>query len=273
MIGIRFPKAYALIEDADPLLLGLLSSTAQFQPNEHYRYAFKEGMEGWDVWAIQIAINAANKAGLVEDGIFGPRTKTAVINLQAALKITQDGICGVETQAVLCRREAARAEAQRVPTGLIRGLTEGESGNIVPATSVRYPDGSFDTGPDQKHLLNPTQAEEREAYNVGLEDSRIANETKAAYQSYFGKKGATTTKEAWRLAILLHNWPAAAEQIALGHKDTWVYTSRGLQYTLDDPAPWVKEIGVFGIVTGWQWAQYYINSKTIYITSWTVNIL
>lgn len=55
----------------------------------------KEGMSGPDVFALQ------GKVGVRQDGKFGQRTKDAVMSVQAAHGLTQDGIVGSATRAAL----------------------------------------------------------------------------------------------------------------------------------------------------------------------------
>lgn len=237
-------------------------------PNEHFRYAFKKGMSGWDVEALQIAINGSGLAQhLSADGSFGPLTEAAVKDLQGIFHITQDGIAGPETQGKICQRAASNAEAGKTPKGLLRGICEGESGNIIPCTTPLYTDGSRDYGPFQAHLHNPSQERLEVAYNPNKEAVSVATETRGRFDKYVKTVG---TQSAWECAVLYHNWPAAAEQLAKSNTN-WVYESEGKSYTLNDRAPWIEALGVPGVTTGMQWCKFYIEKKIIYVTSWTVS--
>lgn len=243
------------------------------EANEHYRYSFKSGMNGWDVETIQVAINAAGiSANLVEDGAFGPKTDAAARKLQSTLKVTVDGIVGPQTQASLCARESARAEVHLTPTGLLKGICFGESGGIIPTTTTKYPDNSRDYGPFQDNLLNPNEQELKEAFSPSLQAKEVGTARRSAYEFFKGQPGAPTIEKAWRLAVLSYNWPAAANQIAAGHGSTWVYTEAGTgaKRKLSDPAPWVEAYKVPGVRTGADWCTFYIDSKVVYVTSWTV---
>lgn len=56
-----------------------------------------EGAQGITVKRIQLQLNLVAAAGLVVDGIFGPRTRQAVIDFQNAQGIGADGIVGPVT--------------------------------------------------------------------------------------------------------------------------------------------------------------------------------
>jgi hypothetical protein len=56
---------------------------------------------GPDVREVQKALNSRAKAGLEPDGVFGPLTRTAVINFQRANQLLVDGIVGPQTRHVL----------------------------------------------------------------------------------------------------------------------------------------------------------------------------
>lgn len=244
-----------------------------FAPNEHYRFSLREGMSGWDVWAVQIALNGTpGKPGLVEDGVFGDRTRKSVTNLQVNLHVTGDGIVGPQTQAALCAREC-EAVKHVVPVGLVKGICFGESSGIIPSTSSRYPNGSRDYGPLQDNLTAPSQAALREAFDVALQARGVAGARRSAYESFLGKPGAKTMEEAWRLAVLNYNWPAAAEQLADGHGASWTYveSGTGVVRKLADAAPWVEALGVPGVRSGLDWCTFYVDSKVVYVSSWTVS--
>jgi hypothetical protein len=261
------PKAAVLLDEAQHTQF---AATSTWHPNNTYRFSFRKGMSGWDVWAIQVALNGSGHS-LVLDGAFGPLTDAAVRAVQTALHVTVDGIMGPQTQAALCAAECARAELHLTPKGLLKGICFGESGGIIPATSTLYPNGSRDYGPLQDNLLNPSDADLREAFNVRLQAREVGVQRLSAYDFFHGQPGAQSQEEAWRLAVLSYNWPAAANKIAAGLGSSWTYTSEGHQYKLADPAPWIERIGVAGVSTGWEWAKFYIDTKVVYVTSWSVS--
>ena len=55
------------------------------------------GSSGSDVLWVQQCLNAVQGAGLVEDGVFGNATKSAVIAFQSAYGLEADGIVGIQT--------------------------------------------------------------------------------------------------------------------------------------------------------------------------------
>lgn len=228
-------------------------------------------MSGWDVQTLQIAINGSTlKPDLVEDGSFGSLTESAVRKTQTNLGITVDGIAGPQTQMHLCARECESIH-NCVPKGLLKGICFGESGGIIPATSSIYPNGSRDYGPLQDNLTNPSQTRLRGAFNVALQARVVGHEINTTFNRLHGMLGAHTNEQAWRLAIAYYNWPAGANAIARGERDTWVYVSNGKHYKLEDPAPWVEQYHVSGVRTGLEWINFYVNSKITYVNSWTIS--
>jgi hypothetical protein len=63
-----------------------------------------QGSAGPDVRKLQHALNARPYLHLVEDGIFGPRTESAVIQFQRRVHLVPDGIVGPKTEALLWAR-------------------------------------------------------------------------------------------------------------------------------------------------------------------------
>jgi peptidoglycan hydrolase-like protein with peptidoglycan-binding domain len=56
-----------------------------------------EGCKGYDVQALQRLLNGLRNYNLEVDAIFGPLTKTAVLEYQQFMGYTQDGIVGAAT--------------------------------------------------------------------------------------------------------------------------------------------------------------------------------
>jgi hypothetical protein len=71
------------------------------KPGTYPGVPIREGMHGSTVKHIQVALNAAARARLVVDGIYGPRTQRAVESFQKSHHLTVDGIVGPRTWAAL----------------------------------------------------------------------------------------------------------------------------------------------------------------------------
>ncbi len=65
----------------------------------------KKGDEGEDVMKIQHWLNDHGYKAGEEDGIFGDKTRDAVIEFQSAKKIVTDGIAGSQTQLTMERMD------------------------------------------------------------------------------------------------------------------------------------------------------------------------
>jgi len=64
---------------------------------------FKKGDEGEDIKKIQRWLNRHGYKAGEEDGVFGEKTREAVIEFQSAKKIVTDGIAGSQTQLTMER--------------------------------------------------------------------------------------------------------------------------------------------------------------------------
>ena len=64
----------------------------------------QSGGQGTDVAALQDGLNRVLNAGLATDGIFGPKTKAAVVTFQTQVGLAADGIAGPKTMAALQAR-------------------------------------------------------------------------------------------------------------------------------------------------------------------------
>lgn len=81
---------------------------------------FKQGGSGPSIKKIQTLLNARSSAGLVVDGMFGPRTREAVIAYQRAVHLRPDGIVGIQTLASLAFADPKEPPTIR-PAGEFRG--------------------------------------------------------------------------------------------------------------------------------------------------------
>lgn len=232
-------------------------------PSRKYHYVLKKGLQGHDVWALQINLHAAGFA-VSMDGVFGMQTKTAVQRFQDDRKLSDDGVAGILTQRSLALKLIEPVQDhEKTPHGLIRGIVEGESGWVVGATNWSVA-GGVDCGWAQRRVYEQDYDETHfeRAFNGKVQFGILAQNLRGKKKEYFGRKGATTHKRAWELAVLYHNWPAAAGRLSQG-LSIYFDASKDHRY-----AQWVASIGVKGVTSPAQWADYYVDSKTQYVTTW-----
>lgn len=248
------------------------------RPNANFRYAFAEKMNGWDVWAFQVALNSHQATTkIAEDGFFGPITKDAVKQEQGRHHLTVDGVAGPITQNVIATAEAKIAEvAHSIPVGLLKGIALGESGLFFAAVSGPNWNDSYDAGITQDNLTSGEQqtlSRWRYAFQLKPQFNDLGDKLRTQYDAYIGRPGAATPRDAWFCAILYHNWPAAADKTAAKQFDSWRYfavdsTGVGRYYGVDEPAYWVIQASGGRLRTAREWRDAYVSSKTIYVKSW-----
>lgn len=259
-----------------------------FEPVPYgYRYVFRKGDRGWDVWAFQL-----NFPELSADGVFGDQTFAVVKKFQEANDLTNDGVAGLLTQRKLSIiRSAAAALAEKLPSKLLTGIMEGESGFAVAACSPHPSDAGFDLGVYQDSVLpaEKSQATYAASFNIKLQSEEVSAKLRAKKDEFYSWPTLLTHAEAWWCAILLHNWPAAAVQKARGTIDNWKYTStyfpaknipdNGMivgynadgtqrrQYSMATRAQWIIDASGHNLETGNEWTKYYVDSKTMYVST------
>lgn len=227
-------------------------------PGKSYRYTLKKGLNGHDVWALQINLNFLGTGlTLVEDGAFGPMTELAAKNYQTKAGLVIDGICGPVTQRSMALKLMEKPSIDsKLPGGLLKGVVEGESGFFVGCVNWGVPPG-VDCGWTQDRVEAPEFSDARfhDAFDGKKQFSYVATMLRNKKNEYYLR--VKNHKRAWELAVLYHNWPYAAEKLARG----------GTLST--NPADWVIAIGVPGIDSPAEWANFYIATKTHYVTEWT----
>jgi len=225
-----------------------------------YRYrALVEGLDGYDVYALQKAV------GETPDGAFGPATAGTVRAFQRKHQLADDAIAGPATQRQIAQGLIWPVQARLgTPPGLARGIVEGESGFLLGQHTAVYANGTRDVGLVQENV-SPTAQNLSRAFDGAGSIARTMGVLVDRQKRYLPMRGvAGDDRKAWRYAVLAHNWPAAAEQFALGTVSSWSYVSRGARYRMDAPAPWIREIGVAGVETGYEWSEHYLQTKLIY---------
>lgn len=222
-------------------------------------YEIKRKHRGIKVWAIQRALNGLDYGPLVEDGIFGRKTEDMVLAYQISKVLYQDGIFGPKSSASVAAELTGLATqtVRRLPAGLLRSIVEGESGNLIAAVNWSV-SGGVDCGYTQRRVYEADYEEEeivKRAFDSSYQIKLLARGLRSRHDSYFGKPGATSHEQAWRLAVLHHNYPAATERIVAAGIG-------GLTSYYTTPQAWVAAIGAKfpdgePVRTPLDWCQHY----------------
>jgi hypothetical protein len=223
-------------------------------------YSSENGDAGVVVYAIQKALNATalkpeNK--IVVDSAYGDSTEEAVRRFQVKKGIDDDGKFGPETSATMAAALEPKVRSSVIPPGLLRGLIEGESGNLIGAVNWSVA-GGVDCSYCQRRVYDEHYNDlevVRRAFDPLYQMSLFANRLRDRHDAYYGWTHVKTHEWAWRLATLYHNWPYAASKIAsVGYG--------GLSSYWFTPAAWVVNIGASmdngtPVQTPLGWAKFY----------------
>lgn len=255
------------------------------EPNRTRPVSIKFGASGWPVFGLQVGLNRFG-ATLAADGDFGRLTEVALKDFQAKQGLTSDGIAGPATQRVMAGRIASRVDSAMatLPDGLALSLIEGESGYYLGAVNWDVA-GGVDCGLVQRRVYGPPYDVESlvHAYHPQESAREALEELKARADGFrsstwvaSGALEAIRSERAIRCALMAHNWPVGARDIAR--------TGKCVQP--DAPCTWVKRNadgtskvrfpdGV-RVETRWQWCQFYAMGGTHgvarmaqYVTRWT----
>lgn len=228
-----------------------------FNPPAHTnRYALARGMSGHDVGALQLALNEVG-LNLTADGSFGELTEQGVKQFQSSVDLASDGVAGYNTQrrlALYIWREPQKTH--NVANGLIRGLTESESGFFVGAVNWNIA-GGVDCGWTQKRVYEAEYSEDafRDAFDGKVQFTAMASKLRQNKDTFFAR--VNEHKRAWQLAALSWNWPWGADQL-----------SRGKALS-SDYAAWVDVASGGRVKTPADWATYYEAMVCRYVSDWT----
>lgn len=171
----------------------------------HRTYPFQVG---YDIYALQVALNAVMGSTLALDGVLGELTADVIPRFQRAAKIEEDGLAGGLTQRKLALWIADRENSRRVPKTLIRGQIEHESSFRLGCYSPRRSDGSYDAGVVQRNTAHtPPAAGFQPVHSI----IAYLGAVRAAYTLYEGVEGPTRR---WGLAGMSWNCPAYSAWIA-----------------------------------------------------------
>jgi peptidoglycan hydrolase-like protein with peptidoglycan-binding domain len=264
-------------------------------PSDTYTYRpLKEGLNGYDVWVLQLNLNALGYNTGGADGYFGAKTKGAVTQFQSNGNLEADGIAGIRTQQSIALVSASPAQNKyKTPGGLLRGIMLGESGFILPAVSSVYSNGSRDIGVVQENLSATELALESEvadSFTALNANERTAARLRNAKDKYYSYKASLGHEKCWRYAVLSHNWPSAAHAYVYKDINKWTYIARyypnlggpddgftisynsdGSQsrsYYMTSDAQWIYKASGGRLTTGFQWADNYVDSKVKFVTNW-----
>ena len=203
-------------------------------------YEIKRRERGAKVWAVQRALNSLQYGPLAEDGVYGVQTENAVIVLQITKVLFQDGVFGPQSSKSVAAEIAAAVtdEIPGLPPHLLRGIVEGESGNLIAAVNWNVP-GGVDCGYCQRRVVESDYGNQKaikRAFDSRYQIKLLASGLQSRHDSFSGKTGAKTDEDAWRLATLAHNYPSAAERIVADGIS-------GLSSYYTSPQNWVIAIG------------------------------
>lgn len=205
------------------------------------------------VWSLQRSLAHLGQS-VAADGSFGPQTLRALTSLQREAGLTADGICGPASQKAIGFRlcQTLDTETQRA---LVYGLMTGESGCILGAVNHQVPGGT-DVGVMQRRLYDPIGQDDLErGFDAPLQVRQTSESLRAdrmAFRDMPGvraRTGSERVEYAWRLAVLAHNWPWAADRLAKG------------ELLGSKPAAWVPDGVRFAdgtpVVSYADWAAFY----------------
>lgn len=245
------------------------------QPTCYFRYsALRYGDTGHEVWALQLCLNGVGYASPVT-GSFGDDTKIAVLRFQRAEKLVVDALAGQATQRRLFIRTAHPLQEEiGTPTGLARGVAEGESGfycGMVDCQSAGGKDcGWMGTRVFESQYGDPNAW--YRAYHGPTAVRKALEAIKDGHDEFYGEAGALTHQKAWKLAVGSRNWPSAALHYAAGETD-WQYRERlpdgkVVYRWMSEPAYWITRFGIPNVRTGHEWFAHYVRTKVGYVKDW-----
>lgn len=240
-------------------------------PSPDYRFAFKRGMRGTDVAALQL-----NFPSLSADGVFGEKTLQVVRDFQKAHGLKVDGIAGLATQrALVFQRSITATRTRALPAGMLPSIAQNESGFAVAAYAPHPSDAGIDLGAYQKSIpagTGGTQAQFRGAYTIevmadetatrlrrGRDDFLKLDAIKASNsyaESFPGGGGFDADRFCWQLAVLSHNWPSAADSIA---RRGSIFKDPSQD---DEAAEWIVKASAGRLRTPREWVVSYVERAT-----------
>lgn len=237
-----------------------------FVPTNLYPYAYRRGDKSSAVGVLQL-----NLGDITVDGDFGGQTEKAVLAFQARRGLEEDGIAGMQTQqALIVQLQRPASKKHVLPPGLLKSIAFNESGFALAAAGPHLSDSGWDIGAfcRSSGSAYPTQGFLRDAYDVSKSAEWTAAKvvevreglpaTVAPSRYLDDLAGGKMPKFRWQLAILAHNWPAAADNIA--HHGTALRTP-GAD---DQPADWIIAATGGRLKTPREWCMAYVARATAF---------
>lgn len=184
-------------------------------PTGAYVYRpLKKGQTGWDIYALQTALESAGQNVGPLDGIAGSQTDAAIRAYQTYHKLVVDGIAGVATQRHVALRVAGRAQSlYEIPAGAFKGQMEAESGYLLGNHTAQYSNGTYDIGVTQR---NTAYASIEDAFNTPKSLKALGSALRQRHDEYKAYGKVTDEFRLWQLAQGSWNRPAWTQTLAKG---------------------------------------------------------
>jgi peptidoglycan hydrolase-like protein with peptidoglycan-binding domain len=219
------------------------------------------GDKGIQVWAVQTALNEIGRTNpILADGSYGDVTKRAVATFQTAVSgLEPDGVTGPLTQRKMIGILVdSREDVWSGPDGLLRSTASYEGGWLVAPMNWSSPNG-VDCGCIQRRLMEASFGDDaaiQRAFDSRYQIRLLAVSVENLRDLFYGRPGARGNNElAYRLAVLNHNYPYAADRISR-------VGINGLSIYFRTPQTWVTKTGIrftdgTPIKTPLEWCQRY----------------
>lgn len=178
-----------------------------------YRYRpLIQRLKGWDIFALQTALNGIPGAQINADGFFGKQTAGRVETFQRDRGLATDQIAGIATQQKLCQVIARQfRKGWQLPNGIPYGTLEHESSCWLGNHTAPYPDGERDCGVTQRNTNYSTITD---AFDVPDSLFVLCERIRTKHDEYRGM--GVTERRAWELACGSWNAPAWTDTLARG---------------------------------------------------------
>ncbi len=188
--------------------------TGKLPPNGYAYRPLKREDRGWDVYALQSALDL-HVYPLLLDGHLGGKTHAAVVDFQDQSGLKADGIAGVATQRVVALRSIWPVQKEHaLPPGLLRGQVEKESAFLLGNHTPAYGEGPWwDAGVCQRSTRYTPMAE---AFHVIKSCEELAQRNSDKYVLYKGFGKVKDERRLRELAAGAWNAPAWTDRLAQG---------------------------------------------------------